>query len=85
MDGETNGRVQSINTFPYLYLTALHDCGSKFDQSFNGRCYYHGKQTKTFSQAEAACEARGGKLASVHNKAENDFIHGKPRFITRMQ
>ncbi|VDO71258.1 unnamed protein product [Heligmosomoides polygyrus] len=34
------------------------------------------KEKVTFDEAEKACKAQKGHLASIHSKEENDFIYG---------
>ena len=40
----------------------------------NGYCYRYFSERTSWDNAEAACVFYGGHLASVHSKAENDFI-----------
>ena len=38
-------------------------------------CYLTNKEKKTWKDASSDCKMKGGNLASIHNKGENDFIH----------
>lgn len=42
---------------------------------FNEDCYFHITQRLTWHDANQLCDASGSALASIHSKAENDFIH----------
>ena len=35
----------------------------------------HVKERKSWNDADEACKNKGGFLASIHTKDENDFIH----------
>lgn len=43
---------------------------------FSTRCYLPIAQRATYSEAERACRAHGGDVASIHSQAENDFVAG---------
>ena len=47
---------------------------------FNGYCYKLNQDTKSWGDAEAACQSEGGHLASIHSEDENDFLVGKNVF-----
>ena len=38
-------------------------------------CYLVVKVHKNWQDASSECKKKGGNLASIHNKEENDFIH----------
>ena len=40
-------------------------------------CYIFKKEMKNWYEASQSCEEEGGNLASILDKEENDFIHGK--------
>ena len=37
-------------------------------------CYLTTEEEKTWQDASSDCKIKGGNLASIHNKEENDFI-----------
>lgn len=42
---------------------------------FNGHYYFVYKDVKTWEEAKAACESRGGHLATITSKEEDDFVY----------
>ena len=38
-------------------------------------CYLRVEEPKIWEDASSECKKKGGNLASIHNKEENDFIH----------
>ncbi|XP_060074747.1 uncharacterized protein LOC132554445 [Ylistrum balloti] len=44
---------------------------------FRNSCYYFSTEVKYWSQGQQICIARGGNLASIDDKDENDFIVSK--------
>jgi hypothetical protein len=43
-------------------------------QEFGSHCYLYGSQWKNWTMAYSDCIMEGGNLASIHSKAENDFV-----------
>ena len=53
-------------------------CGPGYS-AYGDHCYKYISEAVTWSQARARCRAEQGDLASVHNRAENEFIRGLSR------
>ena len=46
------------------------------ENDLNDYCYMKMNQARSWQYANDHCRHHGGHLASVHSKAENDFIQG---------
>ncbi|XP_066922099.1 uncharacterized protein [Clytia hemisphaerica] len=51
------------------------ECGSGWTE-YSGDCYAYINQKKTWYNAELYCISKGGHLASIKSKQENDFVYG---------
>ncbi|CAC5379483.1 FCER2 [Mytilus coruscus] len=56
-----------------LVGVVLSTCPSG-DLSFGGKCYFFGKDIENERRGHDICKARGGQLASINSKAEDDAI-----------
>ncbi|CAD7962904.1 unnamed protein product [Amoebophrya sp. A120] len=70
--------VPSMQTQIY-HPTACPDLGWSL---YHKHCYIHVWRQKTWWEAEAWCQERGGNLCSIHGKQENEFVFTLTKGLT---
>ena len=68
----------SVKIIIILFFLVKCPCGWKNNQN---SCYLFVQLNKTWSKAAEYCSIDGGKLASINDQKENDFIFSKYLFI----
>ena len=70
---DTSCLAQEVHNKAVAPICQWYGCPANWVE-FNGHCYMYSSTSASWENAEAACVFYGGHLASVHSKAENDFI-----------
>ena len=66
---------KSIRTKDFFSLAFIETCQKGWTE-YSGNSYAYISQKKTWDNAESYCKAKGGHLASIMSKRENDFVYG---------